>query len=34
MAWCARLKGEPVATINVDSPEEMIKAIAAAESLS
>lgn len=33
-AWCARPKGEPVATINVESPEEMIKAIAEAESSS
>ena len=30
--WCARPKGAPVATINVGSPEEMIKAIAEAES--
>ncbi len=25
--WCARPKGSPVATINADSPEELIAAI-------
>jgi len=28
--WCARPKGTPVATINVDSPEALIEEIAAA----
>lgn len=31
-AWCARPKGPPVATINVDSPEELVAAIAEHES--
>ena len=26
--WCARPKGTPVATVNVGSPEELVKAIA------
>jgi hypothetical protein len=29
--WCARPVGHPVATINVESPEELIAAIAQAE---
>jgi hypothetical protein len=29
--WCARPKGTPVATINADSPEELIAAIAEQE---
>ena len=28
--WCARPKGAPIATINVDSPESLIEAIAEA----
>ena len=31
-AWCARPKGSPVATINVDSPEALVAAIAKQES--
>jgi hypothetical protein len=31
-AWCARPKGTPVATINVDSPEELVAAITEHES--
>ena len=31
-AWCARPKGTPVATINVDSPEALVAAIAEQES--
>jgi hypothetical protein len=30
--WCARPKGAPVATVNEDSPENLIKAIAEQES--
>ena len=30
-AWCARPKGSPVATINTDSPEQLIEAIRSAE---
>lgn len=31
-AWCTRPKGSPVATINVDSPETLVAAIAKQES--
>jgi hypothetical protein len=29
--WCAKRKGQPVATINTDSPEELVRKIADAE---
>jgi hypothetical protein len=30
--WCARRAGEPCATVNAESPEELVKAIGCAES--